>query len=677
LLRDDVAAGNDECKPADTMSYQYATSYSTSKDESRLTNMWQRLVRQSQYDAKGKPRTKLAIVRRRLLRLPTAIFLLWFFVLLWGERTAFSSNIDACKWDQWEKWPSDAQPHRIALIADPQLVDPHTYPGRPWPLSSLTIAATDKYIKRSYYLLQRHIDPDTTLFLGDLFDGGREWSTHFEGFQPSEQQWKKYGDNYWLNEYDRFGKIFFDQNQVTGGLPAHKVKKFVASLPGNHDLGFGNGVQVPIRNRYQAYFGEGDRIDVVGNHTFVSIDAVSLSAMGQPDSSPELWNTTMDFLDNAQHLKYKAVRAELKEQQGLIPHRRWAHEVTHPLDLGRQPTKEELAKESKPEFPTILLSHVPLYRPEGTPCGPLREKYPPKSPNLKIDKPNAIRIAGGYQYQNVLTQEISTTVAEKIGNIAHAFSGDDHDYCEVVHPYYASRHDRGIHEITVKSISWAMGVRKPGFVLVSLWNPVDANGESLRDGPTLQTHLCLLPDQLSIFIVYGILAAFSIIALAINTLVQVRNEEAAASMPNFNVLPTSEPTNPQNTYSKTRTRSPSGATNSMSSDHSNGKLSARTANARTRSVSPAPGYGLPTARPTGTPLIEKAGYYGNNPAYQMYNKEEVYDESDDWGNPIFRKAPKPRVPKTFRRKLVERFGSEVALAGGPALLFYWWLLRRG
>jgi hypothetical protein len=568
------------------------------------------------------------------------------------------------------------------LIADPQLVDPHTYPGRPWPLSSLTITATDKYIKRSYYLLQRHIDPDTTLFLGDLFDGGREWSTHFEGFLPSEQQWKKYGDKYWLNEYDRFGNIFFGQNQVTGGLPAHKVKKFVASLPGNHDLGFGNGVQVPVRNRYQAYFGEGDRIDVVGNHSFVSIDAVSLSAMGQPDSSPELWNSTMQFLDNAQHLMHKAVRAELKEQQGLIPHKRWAHTVTHPHDLGRQPTKEELAKEPKPEFPTILLTHVPLYRPEGTPCGPLREKYPPKAPNLKHDKPNAIRIAGGYQYQNVLTQEISTTVAEKIGNIGHAFSGDDHDYCEVVHSDYASRHDRGIREITVKSISWAMGVRKPGFQLVSLWNPVDGDGESLRDGPTLQTHLCLLPDQLSIFILYAILGVFSIIALAINTLIQVRNEEAAASMPNFASLPTSEPSKTsQATYSKTRSQ---GATNSTSStEHTTTTtLSARTTNARTRSVSPAIGnlnnnYTLPTTRPPGSgSLIEKAGYYGNNPEYQLYNKEEVYDESDDWGNPIFKKAPKPKVPKSFKRKLVDRFGREFGLAAGPAFLFYWWLLRR-
>ena len=73
--------------------------------------MWQRLVRQSQYDAKGKPRTRLAIVRRRLLRLPTVIFALWFFVLIWGERRVFHSSINACKWDQWEKWV------RLVLVA--------------------------------------------------------------------------------------------------------------------------------------------------------------------------------------------------------------------------------------------------------------------------------------------------------------------------------------------------------------------------------------------------------------------------------------------------------------------------------------------------------------------------------------------------------------------------------
>lgn len=114
LFLDQAKARNNECRPADTMSYQYATSYSTSKDERRLTTMWQRLVRQSQYDAKGKPRTRLAIVRRRLLTLPTAIFVLWFFVLLWGERSTFSSSIAACKWDQWEKWvcPAHASPHR-------------------------------------------------------------------------------------------------------------------------------------------------------------------------------------------------------------------------------------------------------------------------------------------------------------------------------------------------------------------------------------------------------------------------------------------------------------------------------------------------------------------------------------------------------------------------------------
>jgi hypothetical protein len=688
------------------MSHQYAPSYATSKDATPgLTRLWRRLVQQSEYNQKGRPRSSLAIVRRRLLTLPTAVFLTWFFVLLWGERSVFSSSIDACQWHQWEKWPANAQPHRIALIADPQLVDPHTYPGRPWPLSSLTIAATDKYIKRSYYLLQRHLDPDTTLFLGDLFDGGREWATHFEGFQPSGKQWNKYGDKYWLKEYNRFGSIFFAQNQVTGGRPAHKVKKFVASLPGNHDLGFGNGVQVPVRNRYQAYFGEGDRVDVVGNHTFVSIDAVSLSAMDQPDSHPELWNSTMHFLDHVHLLKHKAVRAELNEQQGLIPHARWPHVVTHPHDLGFQLTQDELARESKPEFPTILLTHVPLYRPEGTPCGPLREKYPPTAPGLEHDNPNAIRIAGGYQYQNVLTEELSSIVAQKIGNLAHAFSGDDHDYCEVVHTDYASAHDRGIREITVKSISWAMGVRKPGFQLVSLWNPVDDDGASLRDGPTLQTHLCLLPDQLSTFILYGILAAISLAILAINTLVQVRREIAAASLQTTLLPITSKPPPSKakqesaafSTFTSTRrSRAPSTCEHHSSTNNSisstNSRLSARSTNARTRSISPTNNhyYNLPTAQPpaSSSSLIAKAGYYGHVPEYQIpnnnnnnnsHNDSLFHGDSDDWGNPVISDRMKYHLkpPTSFARKCWDRFLLDFAWSGGPTFVVYWVLLTRG
>lgn len=335
-------------------------------------------------------------------------------MLHWGERSIFNNHISACDWDTWEKWvgygftrllsrpidcllrylgfftflihslttdrqPAQAKPHRVALVADPQLIDPHTYPGRPWPLSALTVALTDKYLKRSYKLLHGSLDPDTVFFLGDLFDGGREWATHAKGFIASEKQWEKYGESFWLDEYNRFGNIFFSQDQVSGGLPVTKAKKTIASLPGNHDLGFGNGIQRPVRDRFRAYFGESDRVDVVGNHTFVSLDTVSLSAMGQPDSDAGLWNGTMHFLDQAKDIKMKAVKQALGAHHDSLETAKYTHEVTAPKLLNVKEAGTVKARgESQPELPTIVLTHVPLYRDPGTPCGPLRERSPPR-----------------------------------------------------------------------------------------------------------------------------------------------------------------------------------------------------------------------------------------------------------------------------------------------------------
>lgn len=590
------------------------------------------------------------------------------------------SGIESAKHSQ----PASAVPHRVAMVADPQLVDPHTYPGRPWPLSSLTVAFTDLYLKRSYKLLHRELDPDTVFFLGDLFDGGREWATHAKGFTPTAKEWKSYNESFWLKEYNRFGNIFFDPDQVSGGLPVTKAKKTIASLPGNHDLGFGNGIQMPIRDRFRAYFGEGDQINIVGNHTFVSLDTVSLSAMGQPDADDSIWNGTLLFLDQAQDLKAKAVREALSLANGVAPHAKHTHEVIPPHIPDAKYNKNEKALQlAKPEFPTIMLSHVPLYRDPGTPCGPLRERHPPSAPNLESDEPNAIRVAAGYQYQNVLTRDISKLIAEKVSNIGYAFSGDDHDYCELVHRSYPSA-GAGIREITVKSMSWAMGVRKPGFLMVSLWNPVDSEGKSLHDiqggqkmgDPTVQTHLCLLPDQLSIFIRYGVCAVLSLIVLAVHAVIDARKggSEAAKDQSYSPVLPVSEPKQDwKEKNSKARSRAASGSMNLSSISEGNGNsLSARSYNARTRSVSPMPisigtsggAYGLPTYK---APLIEQAGYYGS--------KRFDYQDgpTDDWGNPPVKL--KPRKPKTFIQRLGESFGRSLVVVGGSALVWYWWLLK--
>ncbi|KAK5257223.1 hypothetical protein LTR16_001254 [Cryomyces antarcticus] len=397
------------------------------------------------HNGKGRPNSRGRWWSpHRRLTLPNLLVLAWITVLYWGERLVFKSSVEGCAWEYWERWPSQASPHHLTLIADPQLVDPHTYPGRPWPLSTLTVAYTDQYLRRSYSLMNQKLEPDTIFFLGDLFDGGREWSTYGKEFKKSDEGgrmgWKRYGDRFWLHEYERFGRVFFDHQQLDTGSrrTRQEGRKVIASLPGNHDLGFGNGIQKSVRDRFNTYFGDGNRVDVIGNHTFVSVDSVSLSAQDQPGGDAEIWKPTVDFLEGAQAAKQKAVSRRLKEMKGLPRNRLFKHEVTHPHDLGRQQTEAEVEEEAAAGsgFPTILLTHVPLYRAPGTPCGPLRERSPPSAPGLENDEPNAIAVAAGYQYQNVLTPQISQDLVDKIGSVGHVFSGDDHDYCELVHLQY-------------------------------------------------------------------------------------------------------------------------------------------------------------------------------------------------------------------------------------------------
>ena len=203
-------------------------------------------------------------------------------------------------------------------------MDPHTYPGRPWPLSTLTTLYTDLYLRRSYGLLQEHLRPDATLFLGDLFDGGREWSTA-ESTSP-EVRYQKYGERFWRKEYLRFSNIFLRScfRGPSVSLAEPTGRRLLASLPGNHDLGFAAGIQLPVKERFDAYFGPLNRIDIIGNHSFVHLDTVSLSAMDQIDpktgssgqgdgsaaatASTKIWRPVEEFLDEAKSIRARAIQ---------------------------------------------------------------------------------------------------------------------------------------------------------------------------------------------------------------------------------------------------------------------------------------------------------------------------------------------------------------------------------
>ena len=460
-------------------------------------------------------------------------------------------------------------------------------------------------------------------------------------------------------------------------------------------MGFGNGIQKPVRDRFQAYFGESNSVDIIGNHTFISLDTVSLSAREAKDSASnaEIWQPTTSFLDNAQYEKAEAIDRYLRHVNNITQVTHNEHDVRDILDpTTSDPPPSPASHHPTPDFPTVLLTHVPLYRNAGFPCGPLRERYPPTPlpPGVHTpvtpDERNAIPLNADYQYQNVLDMSISHFIIDKLGSqVDYAFSGDDHDYCEVVHQAYPSR-GRGIKEITLKSISWAMGVRKPGFLLVSMWNPVDGNGKSLAgtqaliDRQTLQTHLCLLPDQLAIFIRYAKLIGISIVLLLVRSLVIVffpgnfgitaRSAATANDSPLLPVFKSSEQDNADGPYASASSPyhiNGSSAASSSSDDGINGSsLSARNGSATTRPRAAPPGYGYGfslQAIAQGRPLIAHAGNFG-----KVRGKED--EEAEDLVG---------RAKKRRKRGRLEMVGTEwvrgLWSVGWVVMLWYAYLWR--
>jgi hypothetical protein len=64
---------------------------------------------------------------------------------------------------------------KILIIGDPQLTDKFSY-GRTGIIQWLTEFYSDLYMQRNWNKLNRKLKPDAVVFLGDLMDGGREWT---------------------------------------------------------------------------------------------------------------------------------------------------------------------------------------------------------------------------------------------------------------------------------------------------------------------------------------------------------------------------------------------------------------------------------------------------------------------------------------------------------------------
>lgn len=201
---------------------------------------------------------------RRKFAAPNLAFicLAWLIIVYYCEWTAPKRAISKCVWPALD--PSSS---RVALIADPQLVDAHTYPGRNWFFERVTEVVSDRYLARNWRLIQSVLDPDANVFLGDLFDGGRDWDNQV-----------------WMEEFERWNKIY----------PKPLNKKTAFNLAGNHDIGFGDTIIQSSLNRFKSYFGPTSQVIDIAGHQIVLLDTISLSNT----NNEEIYGEVRQFLQN-------------------------------------------------------------------------------------------------------------------------------------------------------------------------------------------------------------------------------------------------------------------------------------------------------------------------------------------------------------------------------------------
>ena len=66
----------------------------------------------------------------------------------------------------------EIDPTRVLLVADPQVLNLHSYPDRSHTLSWLSEVFTDLNMRKSWKAVST-LHPDNTMFIGDMMDNGR------------------------------------------------------------------------------------------------------------------------------------------------------------------------------------------------------------------------------------------------------------------------------------------------------------------------------------------------------------------------------------------------------------------------------------------------------------------------------------------------------------------------
>lgn len=196
-----------------------------------------------------------------LSRVGKYLLCIWIVVLSYGEVLCFANT---CAWPSGSAYSSydlainplkretKMPTQRVVVIGDPQLTDATSY----WFIKGLALRLvefySDLFMRRAYMLNVLSLQPDVVAFVGDLFDGGRQFSSTDE-FQLHLR---------------RFQSVFRMENSM----------KFVFAA-GNHDVGLGRFYSTPAAKRWELTFGRRNfTTSVCQDLDIVVIDSIGLSA---------------------------------------------------------------------------------------------------------------------------------------------------------------------------------------------------------------------------------------------------------------------------------------------------------------------------------------------------------------------------------------------------------------
>ncbi|RHY09633.1 hypothetical protein DYB25_003720 [Aphanomyces astaci] len=156
---------------------------------------------------------------------------------------------------------------------------------------------------------------------------------------------------------------------------------------------------------------------------------------------------------------------------------------------------------AKRQFPRLLFSHIPLFRPPHSPCGPRRQKAP-------------IAPGRGVSYENVLSPELTAMILDAVEPIH--ISGDDHTPCTYHHEAF------NVTEDSLATFSWLQGERHPELSMLSLQG-------SPYTSPSMHIHTCALPDQMGIYLGYACLGVVSVVYLALGRHAHVPSQKRSVA----------------------------------------------------------------------------------------------------------------------------------------------------